>query len=456
MSTSPRLSLAQVPSNSLQPSVPVNDHVQALDALVQGSVVQALRNTPPTTLASDAGICYVVGDNPTGLWAGKGFNIAICTGADTWRFLPPKVGMAFYVQDQGIVLVNHSTGWAPETRITTKTASGGLALADARWIDVDVAGANTLEVPPSGVVAFPVGRTFLIRQKGAGQVTLTPGTGVTLRTASTLKTRAQQAVVRLTKIGAEEWSATGDLEGAVGFTGGSLTSALNEAKGADIASAATTDIGAATGNFVHVTGTVTITGLGTVQAGTRRIVRFAGALTLTHNATSLILPGGVNITTAANDVATFVSEGGGNWRLAGYLRADGSGALADGSVTTAKLANGAVTPAKTSLPVTALSIATGAVNIDLSLGRHFTLTLSANVTSITFTNLPAAGFAGEIAVRIVQDATGSRTVALPAAFKATGGSDTAVASAANAVTLLTAVTFDQGTSWAYAMQDVAA
>lgn len=107
------------------------------------------------------------------------------------------------------------------------------------------------------------------------------------------------------------------------FTGGALTSALDEAKGADIARATTTNIGAATGNFVHLTGTTTVTGLGTVQAGTRRIVRFAGAGTLTHNATSLILPGAANITTAANDCAIFVSEGSGNWRCVAYSKANG-------------------------------------------------------------------------------------------------------------------------------------
>lgn len=119
-----------------------------------------------------------------------------------------------------------------------------------------------------------------------------------------------------------------DMAPASSFTGGALSSALDEAKGANIASAATTDIGAATGNLVHVTGTTTITALGTVQAGTRRIVVFDGALTLTHNATSLILPTAANITTAAGDVAVFVSEGSGNWKCAGYMRASG-GSLAD-------------------------------------------------------------------------------------------------------------------------------
>jgi hypothetical protein len=95
-------------------------------------------------------------------------------------------------------------------------------------------------------------------------------------------------------------------------------------KGADIASAATTDIGAATGRYVHITGTTTITALGTKTAGVLRVLTFDGALTLTHNATSLILPGGANILTAAGDVAVFVSEGSGNWRCASYSRASGS------------------------------------------------------------------------------------------------------------------------------------
>lgn len=99
---------------------------------------------------------------------------------------------------------------------------------------------------------------------------------------------------------------------------------INLNKGADIASATTTDIGAATGNFVDITGTTTITGLGTVQTGTTRTCQFDGILTLTHNASSLILPTGANITTAAGDVAFFTSLGAGNWIATGYTRADGT------------------------------------------------------------------------------------------------------------------------------------
>jgi hypothetical protein len=70
----------------------------------------------------------------------------------------------------------------------------------------------------------------------------------------------------------------------------------------DLASAGTTDIGAQTSPVVRITGTTTITSFGTNYAGPRFLV-FGGALTLTHNATSLILPGGANITTAAGDAA---------------------------------------------------------------------------------------------------------------------------------------------------------
>lgn len=103
-----------------------------------------------------------------------------------------------------------------------------------------------------------------------------------------------------------------------------FSSAINQAKGADIADSATPAIGAAAGNTVTLNGTTTITAFDTVQAGTQRTVVFAAARTLTHNATSLILPTGANITTAANDTADFVSLGSGNWRCTNYEKADGT------------------------------------------------------------------------------------------------------------------------------------
>jgi hypothetical protein len=88
-------------------------------------------------------------------------------------------------------------------------------------------------------------------------------------------------------------------------------------KSSDIASAATTDLSTATGLYVDVTGTTDITALGTEAAGVIRRCRFTGAgLTVTHNATSLIMPGEANFRTSPNDILEFVSLGSGNWQCA--------------------------------------------------------------------------------------------------------------------------------------------
>lgn len=90
----------------------------------------------------------------------------------------------------------------------------------------------------------------------------------------------------------------------------------------DVASAATTNIGAANSQNVNITGTTTITAFDAAAAGVMRFVRFAGALTLTHNGISLVLPnGGANIATAAGDHCIAMSMGSGNWIVTHYQRA---------------------------------------------------------------------------------------------------------------------------------------
>ena len=108
------------------------------------------------------------------------------------------------------------------------------------------------------------------------------------------------------------------------FAGGTLTEALNHAPSVSLASAATVPIGAAAANAITITGTTTITAFDSIADGAIRVLTFAGALTLTHNATSLILPGGANILTAAGDVAVMMSLGPGNWRCIAYQRASGT------------------------------------------------------------------------------------------------------------------------------------
>jgi hypothetical protein len=146
------------------------------------------------------------------------------------------------------------------------------------------------------------------------------------------------------------------------------------AKGADIASASTTDIGAATGEFVDVTGTTTITGLGTIAAGIKRTVRFTGALTLTHNATSLILPGSANITTANGDVAEFRSLGSGNWKCTSYISQAG---LSPSGVAKADIQKQTYTAFTTGGTSTAYTLTPTPALASLTTGHRFNVTFNA-------------------------------------------------------------------------------
>lgn len=104
-------------------------------------------------------------------------------------------------------------------------------------------------------------------------------------------------------------------------------------KGSNVASATITVLGA--GEFFHITGVTTITDIDFADSwdGRRAFVVFDGILTLTHNATTLILPGGVNITTAAGDAAIFVVDSGDNIKCVGYFKADGTVLIQSATLT---------------------------------------------------------------------------------------------------------------------------
>lgn len=99
-------------------------------------------------------------------------------------------------------------------------------------------------------------------------------------------------------------------------------------RGTDIASATTLSLPSGGGGVFNITGTTTITGIGSAVGGRTVKVKFAGSCQLTHNATSFIMPGGQNLVTQAGDTAEFINEAatdatGSNWRCFQYQRAAG-------------------------------------------------------------------------------------------------------------------------------------
>lgn len=140
-----------------------------------------------------------------------------------------------------------------------------------------------------------------------------------------------------------------------------------------VASASTVDLSTYVEGYIQITGTTTITSLGTESAGIEKVLVFSGALTLTHSA-NLIMPGAASVTTAAGEVYGFRSEGSGVWRCIFASRAflaSGSvstSALVDGSVTSAKLASGAAAGNLGAGSVTSSMLASGAAAGNLGAG----------------------------------------------------------------------------------------
>ena len=103
-------------------------------------------------------------------------------------------------------------GKIADTTINAQTASYTLVLADKnKLVEMGVASANTLTVPPNSSVAFPVGSTLTILQTGAGQCTLTAGAGVTVNGTPGLKLRTTWSSATLIKRATDTWVALGDL-----------------------------------------------------------------------------------------------------------------------------------------------------------------------------------------------------------------------------------------------------
>ena len=71
----------------------------------------------------------------------------------------------------------------------------------------------TATVPPNSTTAFAVGSVIHVAQMGTGQVTISPGSGVTLNSAGgALKTRGQYSVLSIEKTDTNTWLVYGDID----------------------------------------------------------------------------------------------------------------------------------------------------------------------------------------------------------------------------------------------------
>ena len=103
-------------------------------------------------------------------------------------------------------------GKLADVSTSAQTASYTLVLADKnKIVEMSVATANTLTVPPNSSVAYAVGSQINILQTGAGQTTVTAGAGVTINAAPGLKMRTQWSYATLVKRATDTWVLVGDI-----------------------------------------------------------------------------------------------------------------------------------------------------------------------------------------------------------------------------------------------------
>ncbi len=125
---------------------------------------------------------------------------------------------------------------------------------------------------------------------------------------------------------------------------------------ATLPSNSTTDLGSVPQSAVTISGTTTINSFGSsAPVGSIKFLTFSGALTLTYNAASLVLPSGASITTAAGDTAVAQSQGSGNWSVLVYQPISGSAIVLTKAAIIAALGYTPLNPANNLSDVTNVS-----------------------------------------------------------------------------------------------------
>lgn len=233
----------------------------------------------------------------------------------------------------GVPSPSYALDVSGDVNVTGNFKVGGVNIpTSTSFINGGTAGgtASALTATPSpAVAAYAAGQLYLVLIATTSTST-TPTLNVSALGAKTIKKQIGLSKVALSP---------GDLQAATyalfAYDGTDmlLLNAPANAQGADVASAGTVNLDTATGDYVNVTGTTTITAV-TLSQGREVTVKFAGILTLTNGA-NLILPTGANITTAAGDVVVFRGEASGVVRVVNYMRANGTPVGVSAAVTVA-------------------------------------------------------------------------------------------------------------------------
>lgn len=101
-----------------------------------------------------------------------------------------------------------------DANFLSKTGAYTLELKDSgKTISMDSATAVAITIPNNNLVAFPIGTRIEIIQTGAGEVSFSPASSVTIRSKSSyLKLNTQYSGAQLVKLDTNVWILIGDIK----------------------------------------------------------------------------------------------------------------------------------------------------------------------------------------------------------------------------------------------------
>lgn len=230
MTTTPILGVNELASGQAVPETSVNEAVRYLEQGARHFVIVDRDLSTPAGGEAD-GSAYIVSGTGTGAWASHDGDIAfkMSTG---WEFINVAEGMSFWIADENKYLVATSASTFSElavgvtaytdamaraaVNIAPTTVSGTSYIADVgdagAYLQFTNAASVAFTVPANATEPFAIGAVMTLEQAGAGVVTITPDTGVTLNSrGGLLDTAGQYAVAQVKKVATDTWTVIGDV-----------------------------------------------------------------------------------------------------------------------------------------------------------------------------------------------------------------------------------------------------
>jgi hypothetical protein len=149
--TSPRLMLPLLAAGQAQKEVTHNEALTLLDMVVQPVIEAAGIETPPA--APEPGQTWIVGNAPSGAWAGHAGHLAGWSEGG-WRFVAPQPGMTAWIREAAMQAHWSGTTWLVGQITGARVMINGQQVVGPRQPAIaDPAGGTTVDIAARTAVA---------------------------------------------------------------------------------------------------------------------------------------------------------------------------------------------------------------------------------------------------------------------------------------------------------------